>query len=321
MNDSKFTLLIPNKLPELLKKDRHLQRVTATLLLLRSRFPESRFRFCDMKEVSELCGFKSRRGFKNHLDALKELKLIRYEYNEAHKTTYVNIADWNEIKTHFKYERNLFIKYTVDFCIANNVLAILIDLAVKSEEVFFESSFRANLKALPYELLEAIKTVCGEVSKEAIHRYQLEAYTKGVLPGQTDEYYYAAYMLLHATKAPKGATEDETKAKRFYLKADTNVSTGYLSRSFGYKRRNGFCYWKKKLQLLHLTICERREYKLEKKLRTTTEERTTGIGCNFYDNRERCLKLRLVDEWKHISPEVAFSREVVQIASNCAKAA
>lgn len=316
---SRFTLIIPTRLPELLKDKRHLQRITATLLLLRSRFPEGRFNFEDMTEVSELFGFKSRKGFKEgHLDALHRIGLLKYEKTAEHH--YVTFASWDAIKKHFGYERNNTTTYAIDFCTANNVLALLIELARQSVEKIFHTSFRKNLNGNA-ELKQAIEDVCGDLSRAAIHHYQLKAFTEGVPAGMSDEYYFSAYMLLHATKTPKAATDEETAAKRFYIKADTNVSVGYLSRVFGYKRRNGACYWKKKNQEIGLIVCNRREYAIAKRLRTTTEQRATGIGNTYYDPVDRTLKLRLTDEWIFIGPETAFSKRTSEIASQTRKAA
>ena len=303
------TLLIPNwQLPTLTEKDRALQRITATLLLLRSLYPQGRFAWCKMQEASELCGFKSVEGFqRGHLDKLKAIGLVQYVTNEVQGTDYVRLADWKEIKKHFGYARTSFTQYELPQYSSRIVLAVIKSLAVQNKHKYFKTSAKANLKGNP-ELREAIETVCGDTQSETIHRYQIEAYTKGLKPGQTDEYYYAAYMLLHATKAPKSATvEEEKTAKRFYIKADYNVSVGYLSRAFGYARRNGFCYWKKQLELLGLVICQRREYTVEKSIRTTTDARSSGIGLNYYDPVERCLKLRLTDEWTFVNPSQALA--------------
>lgn len=316
---SNFTLLIPHKLPALLRSDRQLQRITATLLLLRSRFPEGRFNFSDMKAVSELCGFKTRKGFKlGHLDKLQKLGLLTYEKTSEHH--YVTLASWDSIKKYFNYERNYFIKYQVDYCSTGDVLDILFDLAVQDVQQYFHRSMRANLNGNP-ELLQSIKDVCGDVSRAAIHHHQLKAYTEGIEHWHSDEYRYTAYMLLHANKKPKGAADDETEAKRFYIKGDTNVSVGYLSRAFGYAYRNGMCYRKKKMQVKNLVVCNRREYKVVAHIRTKTPERITGIGNTYWDATENCLKLRLTDEWIFISPEVAFSRKVTAIASKLKNAA
>lgn len=315
------TLLIPHKeLATLTEKDRALQRITATLLLLRSLYPEGRFSWCKMKEASMLCGFDSVEGFKRgHLDRLQKIGLVQYVTNEVQGIDYVRLADWKEIKKHYGITRIYFIHYELQNYSSRAVLAIIKWLAVQNKREYFKTSAKANLKNNP-ELREAIKTVCGGTDSETIHRYQIEAYTKGLKPGQTDEYYYAAYMVLHATKAPKSATTDEEKtAKRFYIKADYNVSVGYLSRAFGYARRNGFCYWKKQLESLGLAICQRREYTVDKRIRTTTETRSTGIGLNYYCPVERCLKLRLTDEWTFVNPAQALAAQPAVAPQQTAK--
>lgn len=306
MTPAPFTLLIPNKIPGLVKADRKLQRIIATLLLLRSRFPEGRFNFRDMKAVSELCGFQSRKGFKQgHLDALQAIGLITYQKTAEHY--YVVFASWDNIKKHFNYDRTFFLKYQVDSCSANDVLDILFDLAVQGEQAYFHRSMRANLNGNP-ELLQSIKDVCGDASRAAIHHYQLKAYTKGIEDKQDEEQNFMCCLLLHSTKTPKAADGTEPDAKRFFIKGDTNVSTGYLSRAFNYKHRNGVCYRKKRMQQKNLVICKRREYVVDAHVRTKTLQRITGIGNTFWDWKEKCLKLRLVDEWQFISPSVAFSR-------------
>jgi hypothetical protein len=322
VNKESITLLIPNKLPVLLQSEEYTQRITATLLLLKAIYPAGRFNKSDTKAASELCGFDSKRGFQNHLKALAAQKLITEEKNAAHKTNYVVFATWDAIKKHFNYERNFFIKYELEVYSSHRVMAILVSLNIQAEGMYHHSCMRANLNGNP-ELKEALETILdGDLSRKAIHRFQLTAFTEGLPKGKSDEYYYAAHMVLHATKTPKSATGEELKAQekergkasRFYLKADTNVSIGCLSRSRKYSGRNGMCYWSKVLEQYGLVLRRKREYTIAKKIRTTTEQRATGIGNTFYDEAARCLKIRLVDEWTFINPSVAFSKKAAELA-------
>lgn len=314
MKPEKITLLIPNKLPALLQSEEYTQRITATLLLLKALFPAGRYNKADSKKVSELCGFESKRGYTNHITALQKLKLVAEEKHQAHQCTYINLASWDAIKKHFDYERNFFIKYDIEVYTSHRVMAILVSLGIQKQTLHFKSCYRANLNGMEPQLKEAIETVCGELSRKAIHSYQLKAFTEGLPSGMNDDERYATYMLLHATKEPQTANDNDRTKKRFYIKADMNISIGCLSRTRKYAGRNGMCYWAKVLEQYGLITRTRREIPIAKRFRTTTEQRATGIGNTFYDHTERCLKLRLTDEWTFISPEQAFKKPTEKTA-------
>lgn len=281
-------ILYPREFPLLFAKCGRRTRLTVCVYLrLKAEYAaHSRFNDTDKgwNEAAGACGY----GTKYFSDAVFEkLQEEKLAWKEGQ---YIVLASWDQLKAKFGYSRNFHIAHELEGSVSSKqIMVFILKDFCRLMKAEYTRNYKFNINRNP-DLKSSLKNVSMDPTRENISYCQLKAFTQGFPTGIDDDVDYSMYMLLKAKK------EARNGGKRFYIKADTNISTQHYSELLGYARKNGFCYYKKKMKDLGLIAVIRREYVIENGLRTTIQERLNNIGTVFFDHKSRQTKLRMVDE-------------------------
>lgn len=281
-------LLYPRTLPlHFAKMGRRMRLTVATYLRLKAAYAaHSRFNNDEAgwSEAAGACGYGVDYFRETIFENLQAEKLIRKEGN------YITLISWDQLKALIGYDRNYFTCDEIQGPVLPRHIVRLLKIDfVRLTKADHERNYHFNINRNP-EVKSLFENVTAHPNRENIAQCQLKAYTEGFPAPADDEIDYLYYMLLKAKKQARNG------GKRFYIKADTHVSTQHISMLLGYKNKNGFCYDKKLAQAQGMISVRRREFVIEKGLRTTFEQRLNNIGTVFFDHKTKQTKLRMVDE-------------------------
>lgn len=287
---STIKLLYPRTLPLHFAKMGRRMRLTVAIYLRMKAEYAAHSRFNDdekgWSESAGACGYGID-YFRDTIFANLQAEKLAWRSGQ-----YIQLASWDQFKKLIGYDRNYFTCHEqIEGPVSPRSIVRLLKIDfVRLTKADHERNFHFNINRNT-PLKNSLENVVVHPTRENIAQCQLKAFTEGFSNGaDMDEVDYSMYMLLKARK------EARNGGKRFYMKADTHVSTQHISFLLGYKNKNGFCYDKKLAQQQGLIEVKRREFVIEKGLQTTKEDRRNSIGTVFFDHETRQTKLRMVDE-------------------------